>query len=312
MMFSDFLQTFLPLQADPVVTPPFTLSDGVTLFWRTIRYFARYSFQRLPYLLVGSLVFVLFWLLAKLVRNLVVKLATQSDKVDYMLADLVGRLAATGIQIFGFLAACVVVFPSFKPGDIIAGLGITTVAVGFAFKDILQNFFAGILILWRRPFRLGDQLKVKDFEGSVEAINMRSTRLKTYTGERIIIPNGEMYTSTVLVRTAFPSRRVQFDVGIGYENSIEEAVAAIRQALNGLEGINDTPAPDVLVTELGDSAVNLRVMFWTPSQQAQVNQALTRAVTATKKALDAAAIEIPFPQTVIRVATGEKPQEATS
>ena len=79
----------------------------------------------------------------------------------------------------GLFVAAVVIFPAFKPGDLVTGLGITSVAIGFAFKDVLQNFFAGILILWRRPFVVGDQIRTKDYEGTVEEITVRSTRLKT-------------------------------------------------------------------------------------------------------------------------------------
>lgn len=300
-MFSALLQAFAPLQANPVVRPPFTLSDGVTLFWHTIRHFARYSFERLPYLLVGTVVFAVFWLLGRLIRRLLGDLATRSDRVDPMLADLVGRLASTGVLIFGFLAACVVIFPSFKPGDIIAGLGITTVAVGFAFKDILQNFFAGVLILWRRPFHLGDQIKMKDFEGTVEAINMRSTRLRTYSGERIIIPNGEVYTGIVQVRTAFADRRVQFEISIAPDSSIEAARTALVQALAALREVNDSPAPEVLVTQFDESAVLLRVLLWCPSRQAQVNEALNQALEAARQALQEAGIRLASVHTVLHV-----------
>lgn len=106
------------------------------------------------------------------------------------------------VTVLGLFVAAVVILPTFKPGDLVTGLGITSVVIGFAFKDVLQNFFAGVLILWRRPFVVGDQIKVKEYEGTVEEINVRSTRLKTYDGERAVLPNGEVYTNAILVRTA--------------------------------------------------------------------------------------------------------------
>ncbi|NJM53538.1 MAG: mechanosensitive ion channel, partial [Blastocatellia bacterium] len=120
------------------------------------------------------------------------------------------------MTILGAFVAAVIIFPAFQPGDLVAGLGITSVAVGFAFKDVLQNFFAGILILWRRPFIVGDQLKFREYEGTVEEINVRSTRLKTFDGERAVIPNGDIYANAVLVKTAYETRRIRFVVGIGY------------------------------------------------------------------------------------------------
>ena len=217
----NILLTFL--QPSQVNEPPFTFSDGITLFLHTVRDFMKGTIERLPYIIIGAFVFLLFWLLGKGVKKVINKVAVQSHSIDDTLANLVSRIVSSLITVIGFLAACVVFFPSFKPGDIIAGLGITSVAIGFAFKDILQNFFAGILLLWRRPFKVGDQIKVNNFEGTVEEINMRSTRLKTDDGERAILPNGDVYTSSILVRTAYPKRRLKFVVGIGYPDSIEEA-----------------------------------------------------------------------------------------
>lgn len=216
-----------------------------------------------------------------------------------MLANLVSRIVSTLVSILGFLVACVIIFPSFKPGDIIAGLGITSVAIGFAFKDILQNFFAGLLILWRRPFRVGDQIQVNNFEGTVEEINMRSTRLKTYDGERVILPNGDVYTSSVLVRTAYDKRRIKFVVGIGYPDSIEQARTVIHGVLRGIDGVLTEPAPWVYVSELAGSSVNLTVYFWAESQQANVLKVSDQVVTGIKLALDKANIDMPYPHAVV-------------
>ncbi|GAB4020748.1 mechanosensitive ion channel family protein [Spirosoma migulaei] len=291
------LWTFL--QPPRVNEPPFTVNDALILFWHTVRDFMKGTVERLPYLIVGAVVFMLFWLLGKGIKKLINKVAVQSHSINDTLASLVSRIASAFISIIGFLAACVVVFPSFKPGDIIAGLGVTSVAIGFAFKDILQNFFAGILILWRRPFKVGDQIRVNNFEGTVEEINMRSTRLKTYDGERAILPNGDLYTSSILVRTAYPKRRIKFVVGIGYPDSIEEARSVIHHVLNGIEGVLKDPVPWVYVTELASSSVNLTVFFWVESQQANALKVSDQVVTGIKLALDKASIDMPFPHTVV-------------
>ena len=289
----------LLLQPPRVNEPPFTINDALILFWHTVRDFMKGTVERLPYLIVGAVVFMLFWLLGKGIKKVINKVAVQSHSIDDTLASLVSRIVSVLITIIGFLAACVVVFPSFKPGDIIAGLGVTSVAIGFAFKDILQNFFAGILILWRRPFKVDDQIKVKEYEGTVEEINMRSTRLKTYDGERAILPNGDVYTSSILVRTAYPKRRLKFVVGIGYPDSIEEARQVIHDLLDGIEGVLKDPGPWVYVTELAGSSVNLTVFFWVESQQANALKVSDQVVTGIKLALDKAGIDMPFPHTVV-------------
>ncbi len=116
--------------------------------------------------------------------------------------------------------------------NLVSTPGIGGVAIGFAFKDIFQNFLAGILILVTRPFRVGDQIVFKEYEGTVEDIQTRATSLKTYDGRRVIIPNGELYTNSLTVNTAFPRRRWQYDVGIGYGLAAQDRVlTAVKREL---------------------------------------------------------------------------------
>jgi small-conductance mechanosensitive channel len=278
--------------------------------WATLREMARGFLERLPYVVIGLVVFALFHVAGRLVRR-AAHAAGERTRLDVRLVDVFGTLAVAALTLLGFFVAAVIVFPAFQPGDLIAGLGITSVAVGFAFKDILQNFFAGVLILLRKPFVVGDQIRVKDFEGTVEEITTRSTRLKTYDGERVVIPNGDVYTSSILVRTHFPQRRVRFTVGIGYPDSIEEAREAILRVVRDAEGVLAEPAPRAYVEELGASSVNFAVYFWTASQQANVLRVRDRVATAIKLALDAAGVDMPYPHTVVLLhdRTGTRPDD---
>lgn len=271
--------------------------EAVSAAWRSLDGMTDALLGRLPFLAVGAVVAVAFWLLGRALRR-IAHTAGQRTRLDPQLADVFGSLAVALLSLLGVLVAAVVVFPTFQPGDLVKGLGITSVAVGFAFKDILQNFFAGVLILLRKPFVVGDQIRVKDFEGQVEEITTRSTRLKTYDGERVVIPNGDVYTSSVLVRTHYPTRRVRFTVGIGYDDAIPTARETIMGAVRGAEGVLDDPGPWVYVEELAASSVNFTVYFWTASPQANVLRVRDRVATAVKEALDAAGIEMPFPQQV--------------
>lgn len=252
----------------------------------------------LPYLIIGAVVFVCFLIGARLIKR-IFNTAGRRTKLDRTLADLLGRLASAFTIILGLFVAAVIIFPTFNPGDLIAGLGITSVAIGFAFKDVLQNFFAGILILWRRPFVVGDEIKVGSYEGTVEEITTRSTRVHTYDGERAVLPNGDVYTNAVLVRTAYNNRRVRLSVGIGYQDSIERARSIIHHVLNETAGVLQEPGPSVLVAELAPSSVNFNIFFWTNSRQANVLTVTDRAMTDIKLALDQAGIDIPYPHTVV-------------
>lgn len=254
---------------------------------------------QLPIIAVGAVVFIIFLLIASLVRR-VIAAATGKAGFDVMLSSLLSRSGYFVTVVIGFFVASVVIFPGLSPGDLIAGLGIGSVALGFAFKDVLQNLFAGFLILLYRPFHIGDQIKIKDYEGTVEDINVRATRLKTYDGERVVIPNNDLYLNAVLVRTAFSSRRTKITVGIGYGEDLEKARRVLLNVLKSIEGVLDDPAPAVDVVELADSSVNLKVLFWSKPVQSEVRETSNRVVTGIKKALDAEGIEIPFPQRVLQ------------
>src|SRR5919106_1772674 len=256
---------YFGFQETPVPTPSF----DPDVVWQVFSQLFARLLAHLPYLILGFVVFVFFLIAARLVKRILIT-AGQRTRLDLTLADLLGRLASAFTLILGFLVAAVIIFPTFNPGDLIAGLGITSVAIGFAFKDVLQNFFAGILILWRRPFIVGDEIKVGNYEGTVEEITTRSTRVRTYDGERAVLPNGDVYTNAVLGRTAYNNRRVRLSVGIGYQDSIERARSVIRQAVEKTEGVLHEPAPSVLVAELAPSSVNFNIFFWTNSRQANV------------------------------------------
>lgn len=266
--------------------------------WRTLSSLGESFLARVPYIVIALVVFGVFLVVGRVVRS-VIHTTGERTRLDVTLAELLGRLASFVVAVLGLFVAAVIIFPTFKPGDLVTGLGITSVAIGFAFKDVLQNFFAGILILWRRPFVVGDQIRFREYEGTVEEINVRSTRLKTYDGERAVLPNGDVYTNAILVCTAYDRRRIRFTVGIGYPDSIEEARETISRVLRETEGVLDDPGPWVYVSELAPSSVNFTVYFWTNSQQANVLKVSDRVATGIKLALDAAQIDMPYPHTVV-------------
>lgn len=268
-------------------------------------------FAQLPIIAVGIVVFLIFLGIASIARK-VIGAASAKAHIDSMLGSLLARIGYFLVVIFGLFVAIVVIFPGVSPGDLFAGLGIGSVALGFAFKDVLQNLFAGFLILLYRPFHLGDQIKINDFEGTVEEINVRATKIKTYDGERVVIPNNDLYMDAVLVRTAFPSRRTKIVVGIGYDDDLEKARRIMMDVMKNTEGVLDNPAPDVNAYELADSSVNMRLLYWTDPVQSSVRKTADRVISGVKKALDNAGIEIPFPQRVITMYDGKLKVENTN
>jgi len=286
-------------------TPNGAKSFDPNIVWQVFRQLGTSLLARVPYLLFGLIAFVIFLVIARIIKTVLIT-AGQRTRLDITLAELLARLVSAITIILGLLVAAVIIFPTFRPGDLIAGLGITSVAIGFAFKDVLQNFFAGVLILWRRPFVVGDEIRVREFEGTVEDITTRSTRVKTYDGERAVLPNGDVYMNAILVRSAYESRRVRLTVGIGYQDSIESARKIIHEVLEKMDGVLDDPGPWVYVSDLAPSSVNFTIYFWTGSRQANVLAMIDGVTTAIKTALDQAHIDIPYPQIVVH---GEAPQQ---
>lgn len=210
------------------------------------------------------------------------------------LGDVLGGFLRMLIIILGILLALTVVIPSLNPGDLIAGLGVSSVAIGFAFKDILQNWLAGLLILMRQPFEIKDQIEINGYEGTVERIETRATIIKTYDGQRVVVPNSDIYTNAVLVKTAHEKRRSQYDVGIGYADDIQGAISSIKKALSSLDQLETDPEPEVIPWALDASWVTLRVRWWTDSRRADVVKNHGAVIEKIKLALDDAGIDMPY------------------
>ncbi len=248
----------------------------------------------LPNLVIGLVVIILFWFIGGLVRRIVRK--QTKDKGTRNVGLVVGRLARGVLIILGFLIAATIIFPSFNPADALATLGIGGVAIGFAFKDILQNFLAGILILLTEPFQLDDQIIFKDYEGTVEHIETRATTIRTYDGRRVVIPNAELFTNAVTVNTAYDRRRLQYDIGIGYGDDIAKAKAIILDVLSRRDDVLKDPNPEALVVDLAGSSINIRARWWIdPPRRADAVASMDWVLENVCNELVAAGIDLPFP-----------------
>jgi small conductance mechanosensitive channel len=187
--------------------------DSVTTAWGKIQAMIDGLVLMLPNIVLALIVFALFYLAGRGIRSLVRRL-TRRHRQARNLGLVLGRLSQGITILVGLFVALSIVIPSFKAGDLVQLLGISGVAIGFAFRDILQNFLAGILILLTEPFQIDDQIVFKNFEGTVENIQTRATTIRTYDGRHIVIPNAELFTNSVMVNTAFDNRRLEYDVGL--------------------------------------------------------------------------------------------------
>ena len=248
----------------------------------------------IPALITGLIIILLTRYAAQFAVQLADKVGLRTLK-SKSLHSLLRKTANITTWIVGILLACVVAFPGLRLGDIIATLGLSSVAIGFAFQDIFKNFLSGILILIQRPFRIDDQIIIGEYEGTVEQIDIRTTKLRTYGGERVLVPNSEVYTSAIVVKTAYSKRRTDLAVGVDYNTSLPEAKQILQRTIERVEGVVNKPIPEIDLVGFGDSSIDFVVRYWTKPRQAQVRAAQTEAIIAIKKALDAADIGIPYP-----------------
>lgn len=269
-----------------------TLIDMLT---ETFNRYAQAALETAPMVLVAMVLLALSWWLSRPAKRGAELLAGKFVE-DKSVRRLAGTLVRMLVIVIGAFAAATVVFPGLDVGDLVGVLGLSSVAVGFAFKDIFQNFLAGLIILTQRPFKIGDQIEAPEVQGTVDDITIRSTVIRTFDGRRTILPNSALLTQAVTVNTTEPVRRTTFSTGIGYGEDIEQARDVISEALSTCALVLTTPAPEVHAVAHGDNAIQFDVRYWTRSDQATVNRAQDQVVTAVKYALDDNDIEIPFPQ----------------
>jgi small conductance mechanosensitive channel len=271
------------------------MTSDISAAWVKVQEMIDSTIALLPNAVLAIIVFILFFFLARGIRRFVRQL-TRRHRQARNLGLVLGRLSQGLTILVGLFVALSIVIPTFKAGDLVQLLGISGVAIGFAFRDILQNFLAGILILLTEPFQIDDQIVFKEFEGTVENIETRATTIRTYDGRRIVIPNAELFTNSLTVNTAFENRRLEYDIGIGYGDDINLAKQLILEAIASVDEVLPSPAPDALVMDLAESSVNIRARWWVkPPRRSDVLDTRDRVLTEIKNKLTENGIDLPFP-----------------
>ncbi|MEM8716603.1 MAG: mechanosensitive ion channel family protein, partial [Cyanobacteria bacterium P01_G01_bin.4] len=270
------------------------LVDATQLLGSTVNGLARDTIRSLPSLLGAGIVIGVTWGVAGGVRRVFYAWAerTESNRSSEI---LIARLGYGGVWVIGSVIALGVMGLEF--GALLGALGLTSVAVGFSLKDVLSNYISGVILLAARPFRLGDQVSIDDYEGTVTEIQLRATTIRTYDGRMVYIPNQEVFKASVTNNTASPIRRSSVIVGIDYEAEIEAASKAIVEAIKSVDSIQqqEPSPPRVLVRELAASTVNLEVQFWVNSHRGEFLETTSRATKVIKESLEAKNIDMPLP-----------------
>ena len=238
----------------------------------------------LPNLVLALLVLTIFYFVGRWVRVAVAGLSHRYSEARGV-GVVIGRITQIAVVTAGVLVSLSIVLPSFKASNLIQLLGISGVAIGFAFRDIFQNFLAGILLVLTHPFRIGDQIQVKDFEGTVEDIQTRATLIRTYDGRRIVIPNSSLFTESVTVNTAFRARRSEYEVTISNSENPDRLKKELVSTVSEIKGVLRDPPPDVLITGYEADKTKLRVRWWTEARRGQMVETLDRVITGIRQRL---------------------------
>jgi small conductance mechanosensitive channel len=183
--------------------------------------------------------------------------------------------------------------------SILAALGAAGLAIGLALQGTLANIAAGIMLLWLRPFRTGDYIDASGIAGTVREIGLFATQLDTFDGVYRFVPNSELWNKPLFNYTRNPARMTNLEIGISYGSDIEQARRILLNLASEDSRIADDPAPNVFVNELADSAVTLRYRVWIATGDFWSTQRYL--LEETKRRLDQAGIEIPFPQRVVHI-----------
>lgn len=251
----------------------------------------------LPSIVAGVLIFIFSFYLARwLVRG--VKRVMARRNADAELTLLIGRLTRWTVISLGAVLA--LQQAGVDVTAILTGLGVVGFTVGFALKDISANFVAGIILLFQQPFDLGDTINVGEYTGTVLDIDLRATEMLTIDGLRVTIPNNDILTSTITNYSRTDQRRITVQVGVGYDNDLNEVERITLEAVRGLEGVLADPAPFVMFDKFGDFAVNMSVYYWYATDAVGYGEITNQGMNTVKATLEQAGVSMPFPiQTVM-------------
>ena len=255
-------------------------------------------FKSLPNLTIALVILIVTLIAGRIIRA-IVSTAMHRARVRDALVTLAQNLISIAAWIVGVAIAMTVIFPSVSPSDIIAGLGLTSVAIGFAFKDVFENFLAGVIILGREKLRIGDVIECEDVYGRVESILIRETHVRETDGELVIVPNSYLFKNPVNIETDRTLKRQELVVGVDYDTDMRKAKSVLQDALAGCESVEQSETMDVQCVSFGDSSIDFKLLWWSGSRPADQRATYDEVAFAVKDALDDAGITIPFPQSTL-------------
>ena len=241
--------------------------------------------------------------LSRVVKALTAHLVERGDGAGRA-ARFVGRVVGGLVVVLGLVYALQVLGVRLAP--VLGALGIGGLALAFAAQTILENVFASVLLQSRRPFRAGDQIATNEIEGTVEDVNFRTVVLRTYQGEKVLVPCSQVLNAPITNFTVKGTRRTSLEVGVAYDTDLATARRVLLDAVSAVDGVRPQPPPEAWVEQFGESSIDFVVRWWHAPDIATLWRVRSAVAMATKSAFDGAGIQIPFPQRTLGFLPGAR------
>lgn len=263
------------------------LMDSIALYWNKF-------LLSLPRIMMGIILLVIVFYIAAYIARLLKKRLSGRDH-DPLFVRFISKISKVAVIICGIILAMQTLGLTGVAGGLLAGAGVSAFILGFAFKDIAENFLGGVILAFNRPFSLNDTIVIREFSGHVIALNFRTTHIKTFDEGDVFIPNSIVIKEPLTNLTRDGKIRLNFVVGIAYEDNIANAIAAILEVLESVEDVKQDIKPFTVVEELSVSTVNLKVYFWanTFDYRKGVLQIKSEVITKVKETLEAKGFSLP-------------------
>lgn len=268
------------------------LTQGQELWNNIVTWLSEKGVDFAVNLIVSALILLVGWFVIGLVKKAVTKALQKGVKQNTLLTNF--TVSVVSKTLWAFLIVTVLGRLGVNVGPLVAGLGVTGFILGFAFQESLGNLASGLMIAINTPFKVGDYVIVAGLEGVVQEVNMMATILTTADNKKVVVPNKAAWGSPITNFSAMATRRVDLQVGIGYNSDVSKAIRIALETLAKVKGVLPEPAPSVSVASLGDNEIILNVRPW--SKNADYWGVYSAAYQALVKAFDENGLDIPFPQ----------------
>ena len=287
---SDALEEAIPQTGNQ------TIDSSLSTFVTAVGGLIDTIIAHLPQLIIAVIILVITAFLASFVSRQSRKVS-RGLRLKANLQDLLQKFVYIAVWFLGLVTAAGIVFPGLGMGELVASAGLASIAIGFAFQDIFENFLAGILIIWRFPFNDGDYIEVPsvDVEGKVEEVQIRMTLIRDVSGELILVPNSTIFKNVVRVLTDRDTRRVTVTCGIAYGEDIAQGRSVIREAVESCDSVHKNKPVEIFAQAFGSSSIDFEVTWWTGPTPLDQRRSRDEVIEKVKAALDSAGIEIPYP-----------------